>query len=145
MNYRTSLFTVALFALSLTGCSKHSSDAAAVPPQTSDLSDAAIRQNLPGKWVRPTTKDGRQSTCTVDRDGKFECQITGFPDGSTLKLEGFYKVKDGLLIETVTNSSLPADSPAYKHVPYESSQRIVRMNGNEMVEQSGRVARKVTE
>ena len=86
-------------------------------------SDAAIRQKLPGTWN--ITGNGGSGTTTIDSDGHFLSQFAG---RDVLRLEGTWQVEDGCFVYRVTNSSL-----APNRVPYTVSERIIRIDSQELV------------
>ena len=90
-------------------------------------SDSTIRKEYLGTWVAQGAMG--HSTIDIYSDGHFIAQLTGRRAG---KLEGTWRVQDGFIISTYTNSSFT------KHLPYSESDQVLRMNGHELVTQYGK-------
>jgi hypothetical protein len=90
-------------------------------------SDAMIRRKLPGTW-NVNIADGRARTLMMSSDGHWTEQITGKIRTGTL--DGTWQVRDGVLINTLTNNDLDMQ------VPSTHSSRIIRINSHEYVLQS---------
>ncbi|MEI8291027.1 MAG: hypothetical protein WCH99_16300 [Verrucomicrobiota bacterium] len=91
--------------------------------------DAKMQRELPGTWVA-VFPNGVQSTVVVNADGSYSCQHTRLTNGVTLsRIEGTIQIRDGLLIDTVTKHS-----STNAKVPFMSTNIIVHMNKNEIVE-----------
>jgi len=57
---------------------------------------------LTGTWIADIG-NGMRNTTTVQSDGSYVALVTGRPDGQVQTWEGRMDVKDGLLINTITN------------------------------------------
>lgn len=93
-------------------------------------SDADIRQRLPGTWLFDSPGHYFRSTLTIASNGGYVCQLTVSNRQSirTNELEGTYQVKDGILIDTITKSSITNEP-----VPLVFSNQIIRVNNSEFV------------
>lgn len=97
-------------------------------------SDVALQQRIAGSWWHslPTFDPGSYdvSRITIASNGDYVCDLV-FRDGGathTNTLEGRWQVRDGLLIDTITKCSPPAQA-----LPSVFSNRIVRVNDHELV------------
>ena len=90
-------------------------------------SDATIRKEYPGTWVAQGA--GGHSTIHIYPDGHFVATFTGRQSGT---LEGTWRVEHGFIVTTYTNSSFT------KRVPYSESDKVIRMDGHELVTQYGK-------
>lgn len=110
---------------------------AAPPPPAAPLtpiaSDAELNARLPGTWI--FEQDWRvshfRSVTTVASNGSYVCQATVTKSNSaptTLSLQGTWQVKDGFLVDTITN-----DSDKTVPLPYTKSARILRADAGELV------------
>ena len=87
------------------------------------FNDDEIRSNLAGKWEQPDSS----GIYTIRQDGSYIGKWTK-PAGKIVTLEGSFRVEDGYMINTVTNSSetkLP-NPEVYRN-------RIIRANAHEIV------------
>lgn len=67
-------------------------------------SDRQIQRELAGTWYFTWPKDPRLTTTNVIApDGSCVSEVSGFPDGKTIRSEGTFIVRDGTVIATVTN------------------------------------------
>lgn len=93
--------------------------------------EAEVPENLPGVWhvdfSSPQDK-GYKRTFTIAANGDFVSEGVD-PEGIPLnRLSGTFKVEDGFLIQTVTNTTQPNTS-----VPYVSRARIIHSDDKELV------------
>jgi hypothetical protein len=94
--------------------------------------DTAVRKNLPGIWnveLAFTNAWGSKSTFTIGPNGEFVCQTVTASDVQVAELAGTFQVKDGMLIETVTNSTQPK---IQGRIPFTSRAQIIRADNHEM-------------
>ena len=89
------------------------------------------RSRLAGTWVVDMGGNVQQ-VITVALNGSFVCQVGGFTNGETVRLEGTEQIKNGFLVSICTY-----DSQTNVLVPWTDRARIVRMNDHEMVLQRG--------
>jgi hypothetical protein len=95
--------------------------------------DAEVRKNLPGTWrldLAFTNDWGSQSTFAVDENGDFICQTVSPSGVHTAELSGTFQVKDGFLIETITNTTQPGIS---KRLPFVSRAQIISADDHRLV------------
>ena len=100
--------------LLLTACSRHPSD-------------AQVRQSLPGTWT--WERDNIRCTNTIAADGTFDYQLVYlYAEGAQKhQVDGAWQVKDGVLIETITN-----DSNMQHRVPRTNSAQITILDAHEL-------------
>lgn len=96
--------------------------------------DAQVQKQLPGTWV-VTGKNQHggsfTSTIRIRQHGDYACRIVTHSESGTDRssdLQGFFQVRAGVLIDTVTNHS---NTNAV--LPMMSRARIVRFDGRELV------------
>jgi hypothetical protein len=110
-------------------------DSSYAPPQY--FNDAEIQSTLPGTWIfeHRFLSISFRSVTTVGSNGDYVSQLTltKSNDITTLQLEGTWQVRDGVLIDAMTNNSDPE-----VHLPYTSERRISRANDHELVFKVGR-------
>jgi hypothetical protein len=88
-------------------------------------------KNLPGTWHTALAAEN-ESTFTIAPNGDFTCRTVS-PAPTTnppIELAGTLQVKDGFLIETVTNSTQPR---IQGRIPFVSRAQIIRTDAHEMV------------
>ena len=121
---------VIALGLILTGCSK-------VP------SDAVVAKKLPGAWHRVlASPDAKGIIFTFSPDGNFTNQIpTTHPDGIqvTMVLTGTFQVRDGYLIETITNISNYSG-----YLPVVERYKIVQSDDRKLIFVDKKTAKKIT-
>jgi hypothetical protein len=118
-------FTLSLFAalLLVVACKRHEESA-----------DNKIQKTLPGTWVfeaRHAYGGSIQYTVKVAEDASYVCTIVvpGRTNGpGSIHQEGTWRVKDGVLIDTITK-----DSQTNAPVPDTSYARIVSIDDQELV------------
>ena len=112
MKLSLTLFTMLL----LTSCSREN--------------DTSVSKNLPGTWHAATAAKN-ESTFTIAPNGDFTCRTVSQAPTNNLQVElaGTFQVKDGFLIETVTNSTQPR---IQGRLPFVSRARIIRADAHEM-------------
>ena len=87
-------------------------------------SDRQIQRELAGTWYFIWPKTPRLTTTNVIApDGSYVSQISGFPNGKTIRNEGTLIVRDGVVIATVTNESGPQTMQWH----------IVRLDSHELI------------
>ena len=88
-------------------------------------SDQQIQRELAGTWYFSWTNMGRSLTTTnvIAPDGRFVSEVSGFADGKTIRNEGTFIVRDGIVIATVTNES----------GPHSMQWHIIRLDSHELV------------
>ena len=131
MRMALSILTLCLLLLACTD-----RDAAPPPPLAPLLpiaSDAELNGRLPGTWIfeRDLRVIHFRSVTTVASNGSYVSQITVTKSNSTpdtLSLQGTWQVKDGFLVDTITN-----DSDKTVRLPYTKSERILRADERELV------------
>ena len=85
-------------------------------------------RKLVGDWAARYS-DGLHNVKTIRPDGSFMCSVTPTDNvGFLYHFEGTLQVKNGILIETVTNHS-----DTNVHVPFSSRLPVVRLNDNSLV------------
>jgi hypothetical protein len=104
--------TFIFLSLLLTGCGRR---------------DAKIQRELTGTWVVDSGV-GISDRTVIHSDGSFECQETGYTNGSVVSFEGTLLAKDGELVETVTKHSQKGTP-----VPFVLHIHIIRFDGHELV------------
>jgi NAD(P)H-flavin reductase len=126
-------YTLPLIALGiiLTGCSKAPSD-------------AVVAKKLPGAWhfVLAASPDAKGIIFTFSPDGNFTNQIpTTHPDGTqvTMVLTGTFQVRDGYLIETITNISNYSG-----YLPVVERYKIVQSDDRKLIFVDKKTAKKIT-
>jgi hypothetical protein len=90
-------------------------------------SDEKMQRQLPGTWGSDSPR-GVHETCTICVDGSYFAQFTGYKNGRVLFMEGKFRIKDRILIETVTKYS-----DTNVTVPFEGHECIILMNDHEIV------------
>ena len=119
-------FTFSLFVLSLlaAACGRHEESA-----------DAKVQNQLPGVWVSDAQfASGHviHSTITIAPDGSYltRMDIPARTNGPQIvNVAGTFRMKDGFLIDTLTNYSDTNINPAN---PITSRARIIRIDGREL-------------
>jgi hypothetical protein len=91
--------------------------------------DAVIQQDVTGTWV-VYYADNIQSTNVIKPDGGYTATVSGFTNGSIVRIEGTVLARDGALIETITN-----DSETNHKVPSVVHGRLIRVDDHRMVTQ----------
>jgi hypothetical protein len=86
-------------------------------------SDAEIQQKMTGTWL--IDKSYMKSMLTIASNGGYVCHLT---HGGTCQLEGKFQVRDGILIDTITKSSITSEP-----VPINFTNQIIRVNDHELV------------
>lgn len=106
--------TLAIFVVSLlmTGCGNN---------------DAKIQKQVAGKWA-VDLGNNIKSLNVINSRGGFAAMVTGFTNGSVIRIEGTFKVEGGRLVETVTKSTSKTEK-----VPFVVHGQIIRLNSQEMV------------
>ena len=121
---------VIALGLILTGCSKAPSD-------------AKVAKKLPGAWHRVLeSPDAKGITFTFSPNGSFTNQLpTPKPNGDygIVVTVGTFEVRDGYLIETITNIS------GYSgHLPVVERFKIVQSDDRELIFVDEKTAKKIT-
>jgi hypothetical protein len=109
--------------VSLTACVRHNELKATA-------SNSELQQKLAGIWKTTRIPAVYQSTVTVASNGIYVCDVTDFsrvPSKSD-HLEGQWEIKDGFLIDTVTNSSA-----TNIQLPMVLRAKIIQFNGDKLV------------
>jgi len=89
--------------------------------------DARIQHAVTGTWVVHFGGNVR-STNIIRPDGGFSATVTGFTNGSSLRIEGTILAKGGDLIETITRDSDPNEK-----VPMVVRGHIISLDRHQMV------------
>jgi hypothetical protein len=113
-------FVVLTLSLLLTGCGR----------------DAALTRKIPGVWKREGTnseaKDTFVSTTTISRDGTFSFVRTWNQRPHTNTYAGTWKIKNGVMLMTLTNrSGRNPNVPAWVG-PLEA--KIIQLDDHQLVE-----------
>jgi len=106
------LLTLIVVSLLLTGCGRR---------------DARLQQALTGTWVVDLGNNIR-SVNIIGANTGFAAQVTGFTNGSVVRIEGTFRVRNGELIETVTKDSQPNEK-----VPFVVRGHIIHLDDRELV------------
>jgi hypothetical protein len=97
-------------------------------------SDSQMQKKLVGTWVLEETyaKGGDfKSTITVTTDGVYLCDLMTHSSSNVIRnftLEGTWKIKDGILIDTTTKHSI-----TNVHLPLISNAKVLRLDDQELV------------
>jgi hypothetical protein len=89
--------------------------------------DAKIQQQVTGTWV---VHYGGDIRCTniIRPDGGYTATVTGFPNGSVIRIEGTILARGGDLIETITS-----DSETNQNVPIVVRGHIISLDDHQMI------------
>lgn len=114
-----------------------------------DLTDenAILQAKLTGAWILEHTPfvSNCQSRITVDSAGNYSehGQIVGRSNiGSIFESGGSYQIKNGWLIDTVTNNNVLANK---EQLPITVSNQIVRLTENELILNFGQITNETTQ
>ena len=106
-----------------------------VPPwvsaDTNFRSDAEVPENLPGIWhvdFSSPKDNGYKRTFTIAANGDFVSEGVDSEGIPLNRLSGTFKVEDGFLIQTITNTTQPNMS-----VPFVSRARIIHSDDKKLV------------
>jgi len=120
------IFALAI-VLAVSGCArgdKLSEQPAQASQATNSLpSDAEIQQKMTGMWLIDTRY--LKSMLIIASNGDYVCHLT---QGGTYQLEGKIQVRDGIMIDTLTKSSITNEP-----VPSTFTNQIIRVNDHELV------------
>jgi hypothetical protein len=92
------------------------------------------RSILTGTWVRDLP-NGVRSVWTVSPDGSYVSEVTGFPDGLVHKWVGRMEVKDGVLIDTITQAMVGTQTVAGLEKAVTNREKIIRIDDRTLVMQ----------
>jgi len=96
-------------------------------------SDAKMQRKLTGVWIADLPNE-RQSRIVIHPDGRYECKLTTLTNDRVVGIEGVLRVKDGVLIDTITNISGDAhQADALAALPSVDHVFVVRLDDHAFV------------
>jgi len=113
-----------ILVLSLASCGKHNTA----------NEDAGLQKKLTGTWILEHTPilTNFESKVTIDSDGIYtaHCKCINTSNLVRFDIEGFYKVKNGWLIDTMTENGALINKTLLPHM---STNQIVKLTEAELV------------